>query len=83
MFPFPIERHWPAEIAGRAMDSYHRWMEISALVTMAGCPAVSVPVGFDDDGRSMGMQIIGRPWADQGVLDLAAGYGQVTPFGVR
>lgn len=83
VFPFPVERHWPDEIAGRRMDSYHRWMEVSALATMAGLPAVNVPVGFAADGRPMGMQLIGRPRADQAVLNLAAGYEAVTPFGVR
>lgn len=83
VFPFPVERHWPGEIAGRTMDSYHRWMEVAALATMAGCPAVNVPVGFSPDGRPMGMQLIGPPRADQAVLNLAAGYEEVTPFGVR
>ena len=83
IFPFPVERHWPEEIAGRRMDSYHRWMELSALATMAGLPAVNVPVGFSADGRPMGMQLIGRPRGDQAVLNLAAGYEEVTPFGVR
>lgn len=83
VFPFPVERHWPREIAGRRMDSYHRWMEVAALATMAGLPAVNVPVGFNADGRPMGMQLIGRPRGDQAVLNLAAGYEEVTPFGVR
>ena len=83
VFPFPVERHWPDAIAGRKMDSYHRWMEVSALATMAGCPAVNVPVGFGADGRPMGMQLIGRPRADQALLNLAAGYEEVTPFGAR
>ena len=74
MFAFDAETHWPAEIAGRKMDSYHRWMEVTALATMAGCPAVNVPVGFDRRGRSMGMQLIGRPRADAEVLSAAADY---------
>jgi amidase len=83
VFPFPVERHWPDVIAGRTMDSYHRWMEVAALATMAGCPAVNVPVGFGADGRPMGMQLIGRPRGDQAVLNLAAAYEEVTPFGMR
>ena len=47
VFAFAAETHWPAEIAGRKMDSYHRWMEVTALATMAGCPVANVPVGFD------------------------------------
>ena len=32
-------------ISGRKMDSYHRWMEVTALATLAGCPVANVPVG--------------------------------------
>lgn len=83
VFPFPVERHWPTEIAGRKMDSYHRWMEVTALATMAGLPAVNVPVGFDREGRAMGMQLIGRPRGDVETLRLAAAYEEATPWGVR
>jgi len=74
VFAFDAETHWPSEIAGRKMDSYHRWMEVTAFATMAGCPVASVPVGFDKDGRAMGMQLIGRPRADAEVLSAAADY---------
>src|SRR5262249_54982528 len=47
VFAFDAGLHWPAEVAGRRMDSYHRWMEVTALATMAGCPAIAVPAGFD------------------------------------
>jgi amidase len=76
VFAFAVETHWPDEIAGRKMDSYHRWMEVTALATMAGCPVANVPVGFDQRGRSMGMQLIGRPRADAEVLSAAQTYEQ-------
>ena len=76
VFAFAVETHWPGEIAGRKMDSYHRWMEVTALATMAGCPVANVPVGFDRRGRSMGMQLIGRPRADAEVMSAAAAYEQ-------
>jgi amidase len=74
VFAFDAAIHWPSEIGGRKMDSYHRWMEVSAFATMAGCPALNVPVGFDESGRSMGMQLIGRPRGDAEVLTAAAAY---------
>ncbi len=80
VFPFPTDRHWPGEIAGRRMDSYHRWMEVVAGATMAGCPAISVPVGFGPDGLPMGMQLIGRPRADLAVLQLARAYEDACPW---
>lgn len=79
VFPFAVGTHWPHVVAGRTMDSYHRWMEVSAPASMAGCPAVNVPVGFDRLGRPMGMQLIGRPRGDLAVLRAAAAYeGTVT-----
>jgi amidase len=77
VFAFDADLHWPAEVAGRKMDSYHRWMEVTALATMAGCPTIAVPVGFDAKGRSMGMQLIGRPRGDAEVLSAAADYERV------
>ncbi len=78
-FAFPAEWDWPKQVGGRTMDSYHRWMEVTALATMLGCPAANVPVGFDN-GRPMGMQIIGRPGADLATLQLARAYQEATPW---
>lgn len=80
VFPFDVTTHWPSEVAGRAMDSYHRWMQVSAFATLGGCPAVNVPVGFDDQGRPMGMQLIGRPRGDLAVLRAAAAYEATLPW---
>ncbi|MEZ5728814.1 MAG: amidase [Burkholderiaceae bacterium] len=80
VFPFDVDTHWPTEVAGRSMDTYHRWMEVVIPATMAGCPAVSVPVGFDPAGRPMGMQLIGRPRDDLSVLKLAAAYEAATDW---
>ncbi len=77
VFAFDAAIHWPGEVAGRRMDSYHRWMEVTAFATMAGCPTVAVPAGFDGLGRAMGLQLIGRPRADADVLAAAAAYERV------
>ena len=74
VWPFPAELHWPSEIAGRRMDTYHRWMEVTIYATFAGLPAVAVPAGFGAEGLPMGLQLIGRPRADLDVLRLAAAY---------
>jgi amidase len=78
VFPFAADVHWPREIDGRKMDTYHRWMEVSLFATLVGCPAINVPVGFNQDGLPMGMQIIGRNFADLAVLQLAFSYEQAT-----
>ena len=80
VWPFPAHERWPQHIGDRAMDTYHRWMECTLYATFAGLPAISVPVGFDDRGLPMGMQLIGRPRGDVDLLRLAAAYEPTLPW---
>jgi len=74
VWPFEVTERWPHHIGDREMDTYHRWMEATSYATFAGLPAISVPVGFDDRGLPMGMQLIGRPRGDVELLQLAHAY---------
>jgi amidase len=80
VFPFDVNQPWPKQVGGRAMDTYHRWMEVVIGPTLAGIPAISVPVGFGPKGQPMGMQLIGRPRGDFEVLQLAHAYEQATDW---
>ena len=82
-FPYDAEIHWPKEVAGRPMDTYHRWMEIVIFASLLGCPVISVPVGFSKEGLPMGMQIIGRPHQDLSVLQIAHEYDQISQWGEK
>jgi amidase len=77
-FPFSADIHWPVSIDGKEMDTYHRWMEVTIGGTLAGLPVVSLPAGFDGDGRPMGIQFMGPMGADQKVLEFAMAYEAVT-----
>ena len=74
VWPFDATQRWPPRIGDREMDTYHRWMEVTTYATFAGLPAISVPVGFDERGLPMGMQLIGRPRGDVDVLRIAHAY---------
>ncbi|WP_257744647.1 amidase [Burkholderia glumae] len=78
--PFDVEARWPASIAGRAMDSYHRWMETVTPWTLAGLPVINVPAGFNEAGLPTGIQLIGRPRDDFGLLQLAHAYQQASDW---
>lgn len=74
VFPFEVDRPWPQAIAGRAMDTYHRWMEVVIGPTLAGLPALAVPAGFGPGGLPIGLQIVGPVRADLGALKLGQAY---------
>ncbi|MFC2036061.1 Asp-tRNA(Asn)/Glu-tRNA(Gln) amidotransferase subunit GatA [Chloroflexota bacterium] len=48
-------------------------------INIAGIPAISVPAGFAD-GLPVGMQIIGKPFAEETILKIAYAYEQVTEW---
>ena len=74
VWPFDIKERWPQNIAGRSMDTYHRWMEVVIYPTFAGLPAISVPAGFNAQGLPMGLQLIGKPKGDFELLQVAHAY---------
>jgi amidase len=78
VWPFDIKERWPQNIAGRSMDTYHRWMEVVIYPTFAGLPAISVPAGFNAQGLPMGLQLIGKPNGDFELLQVAHAYEMAT-----
>jgi amidase len=78
VFPFPVETLWPRDIAGRTMDTYHRWMEIVVPATMSGCPVMSIPAGFTNAGLPLGVQLW-APWRkERALLEAAYAYDRAT-----
>lgn len=80
VFPFDAKMHWPKEIAGKSMDTYHRWMEVVIPGTLSGCPVINVPTGFGKDGLPMGLQVIGPRHDDLAVLKIAYAYEQASQW---
>ena len=76
VFPFDVHKTWPEQIAGRQMDTYHRWMEVVIGPSMAGLPVAAMPAGFGSNGLPNGIQIIGKPRTDLQLLQFALAYEQ-------
>jgi amidase len=78
VFPFDGDLHWPSEIAGQQMTTYHEWMKGMLPITMAGCPALAVPAGFNAQGLPMGIQIVAPNHAELACLQLGYAYDAMT-----
>lgn len=83
VFPFDINQHWPQEIAGKKMRTYHEWMKGALLVTMSGCPALAAPAGFSDTGLPIGIQFIAPNREEFSCLQLAYAYESARSSGNR
>ena len=70
--PFPVEQRYVEEVAGRRFDNYVDWLGMSYAVTLVGCPALSLPCGFTRSGLPVGLQLVGRPRGEAGLLAAAS-----------
>jgi aspartyl-tRNA(Asn)/glutamyl-tRNA(Gln) amidotransferase subunit A len=59
------------EMAGKDPVEMYLLDVFTVTVNLAGLPGISVPVGLDKQGLPLGMQLIGRPWDEGGLLNLA------------
>ena len=77
--PFPIGLDNATEIAGRAIPPY-AWTPFTWPFNVTGQPAASVPCGFTRDGLPIGLQIVGRRYADTTVLRASAAFEKARPW---
>jgi aspartyl-tRNA(Asn)/glutamyl-tRNA(Gln) amidotransferase subunit A len=80
--PFPIGLDHPGEIAGRVVSPYG-WTPFTWPFNVTGQPAASVPCGFTRGGLPLGLQIVGRRYADVTVLRASAAFERARPWAAR
>ena len=49
-----------------------------ALSAVSGCPMVVVPSGVDNQGLPFGLQILGKRWDEERLLDIAESLSELT-----
>lgn len=79
--PGPIEERWVREVDGHRFENYIGWLTLPACITLTACPALALPAGFTEDGRPVGIQLVGAPRGDAAVLGAAAAIEEI--LGVR
>jgi aspartyl-tRNA(Asn)/glutamyl-tRNA(Gln) amidotransferase subunit A len=77
--PFPVGRAGLNEINGRAVSPLS-WIAFTYPFNLTGQPAATVPVGFTAAGLPVGLQIVGRRFADRTVLAASAAFEAAAPW---
>ena len=55
----------------------------TVTVNLAGLPGISVPAGVDKSGLPLGLQVIGRPWEEGDMLNIAYSLEQSAGFSAK
>ena len=76
---FRLDRPLPTEIGGRTVERYYDTLMTTYAFSIAGVPALSVPCGLNRDGLPVGIQIVGRRFREDMVLEAAAAYAAAHP----
>ena len=65
------------------LDRAGRFTPYTSLFNITGQPAISLPVGFGDDGLPTAAQLVGRPLAEDTVLQVATQLEAALPVSAR
>jgi aspartyl-tRNA(Asn)/glutamyl-tRNA(Gln) amidotransferase subunit A len=63
-------------IGNETIDTMSVLSRLTRQANLAGFPAISVPCGFTEGSLPIGMQLIGRPFAEASILQIAHAYEQ-------
>lgn len=78
--PFDIDKEYPETISNFSLDTYHRWMQVVVPASLIGLPAISLPAGFCENNLPFGIQLIGKQFSDNHLLQIAECWHKATSF---
>jgi aspartyl-tRNA(Asn)/glutamyl-tRNA(Gln) amidotransferase subunit A len=67
-------------VPGQPEDMLSAIMQFTGVASLTGLPSLNVPCGFDPDGLPIGMQLIGRPFAEATLLRAGHAFQLATAF---
>ena len=85
VLPFAAGLGAPEGMAGTAgaLPPFPEWLPFTYPWNLTGQPAATVPCGFTHEGLPVGLQIVGRRFADATVLRAAAAFEEAHPWVAR
>jgi amidase len=71
---FDVNLRHPVAIDGVKLEHYMAASNLTGAVTLSASPALSLPCGFDQYDRPIGLQLVGRPRGEAALLAAGALY---------
>ena len=76
---FELGKNSPDKIGGKSV-SPASWTLPTFVFNMTGHPAASIPCGWSSEGLPIGMQIVGKRFADLTVLQVSKAFEEIAPW---
>jgi len=76
---FPLELY-ADPLTATSQDGWARVMHHAFLANLTGLPAVTVPCGLSSRSLPIGLELLGRPYQDLALLELARMYEEATEW---
>jgi aspartyl-tRNA(Asn)/glutamyl-tRNA(Gln) amidotransferase subunit A len=76
---FPLKSQYGGASQGFDDTVWDEWSPFTYPFNLTGQPAATVPCGFTSNGLPVGLQIVGRPFDDVGVLRAARAFESAKP----
>ena len=70
--PFDVTIRYLEEIEGTVLETYIDWIAITFMISLTGCPVISMPCGFTADGLPVGIQMVAPPRGEAALFSAAA-----------
>jgi aspartyl-tRNA(Asn)/glutamyl-tRNA(Gln) amidotransferase subunit A len=78
----PTAPNEPFKIGAKISDPLEMYLNdiFTIPVNLAGLPGISVPCGFSSSGLPVGLQLIGKPWGEETLFQVASAYESATEW---
>lgn len=76
----PSRDPWKIDKNGKRVHDIYTWTAFAFPFNATGQPAVSIPMGFNQAGLPLGLQIVGPPNDEAGIIALAAQFEEARPW---
>ncbi|MFF0905581.1 UNVERIFIED_CONTAM: amidase [Kocuria sp. CPCC 205316] len=70
----PIAEDITMQHNGRSVDTFETFIRYAFCLSVAGLPAISVPGGVGETGLPVGLQLVGAPWSEARLVEIALAY---------
>jgi len=77
---FPSSNPWKTDKNGNTVHEVYTWSAFVFPFNATGQPAISIPMGFNRAGLPLGLQIVGRPNDEAGIIAIAAQFEEARPW---